>query len=379
MRRSCFALWLKCAQEAAMRNELQPTKAYYSPNRRAATLALASVCWPTATRAQRAAPVSPWHADRLPALEAQLRANPNVRAFLMERRGATFAHYRADTTPNTRANVASVTKTVMSLLVGIAIERGLIASVNEPLADFFTEYARGPYAATMQRVTLRHLLTLTPGFESSGLDANSDFMAFTQRLYQPGILEHALGRRVVDAPGTKFYYSNLDVHLVAMALSRRLKAPMADFARETLFQPLGMETVEWPQGPDGIPNGASELRLSAQELMRLGRMMLDGGMWQGRQLVPRQYILEATTRQVASDAPVRGPAVLWGYGYLIWTASTPGDNLAAYYAAGYGGQFIYVVPALDLVVVATTDQVSREVAGRTAAIIRDFALPAVPR
>ena len=88
---------------------------------------------------------------------------------------------------------------------------------------------------------------------------------------------------------------------------------------------------------------------------------------------------EATTRKIASDLPARGPQELWGYGYLWWLSSTPRDNLAAYYAAGYGGQFIYVVPGLDLVVATATDPVSREVAGRTALLIRDFALAAVPR
>lgn len=349
------------------------------PDRRTATVALAGALWAPASWCQTAARAAPWHADRLALLEAQLRANPNIRALLMERHGAAFTHYRADTTPTTRANVASITKTVVSLLVGIAIGRGLIANVDEPLAAFFTEHAQGPHAATLQRVTLRHLLTLTPGFERSGLDENSDYMAFTQRFYGQGLLQYALGRRIAEAPGTKFYYSNIDVHLVAMALARRLKVPFAEFVREALFQPLGIGTVEWPASSDGIPNGASELRLSAAELMRLGRLMLDGGRWEGRQVVPQQYLREATTRQVASDVTPRGPAALWGYGYLIWLASTPGDNLPAFYAAGYGGQFIYVVPALELVVVATTDQVSRQVAAQTAAIIRDFAVPAVTR
>lgn len=353
--------------------------ARHSPSRRTATVALASAFWATATGAQVAAPAAPWHADRLQPLEAQLRANPHVRAFLMERRGTSFAHYRADTSAATRANVASVTKTVIGLLVGIAIGRGVIASVDEPLAAIFTEHARGPQAATLQRVTLRHLLTMSAGFDRMGLTMDSDYMAFTHRLYAPGLLQHALGRRIVDAPGTRFHYSNIDAHLIALALSRRLKVPLAEFAREALFQPLGIESLDWPAGPDGVPNGASELRLSAAELMRLGRMMLDGGRWQDRQVVPRQFVRDATTRHIATGLPVRGPAELWGYGYLVWTSSTPGDNLPAYAAAGYGGQFVYVVPALELVVVALTEHLSREVASRTAAIIRDFALPAVTR
>ena len=108
-------------------------------------------------------------------------------------------------------------------------------------------------------------------------------------------------------------------------------------------------------------------------------MMVDGGRWQGRQVVPAAFVREATTPKVATNIVPRGRKELWGYGWLWWTASTPGDDLPAFYAAGYGGQFVYCVPALDLVVVALTEQVSREVAARTSLVIRDYVVPAVPR
>lgn len=342
-------------------------------------VALALAVWMPA-QAQPAAQRPAWDAARLQALEAQLRATPHVRAFLAERGGEPgFTYYRADTSSTSRLNVASVTKSVTALLAGIAIGQGAVASVDEPLAAFFPEHAQGPNAAALSRVTLRHLLTLSSGFDRQGLDTNTDYPDFMQRLHAPGQLGHALARRLVDEPGSRFYYSNADAHLVAAVLSRRLKVPLAEFARDQLFLPLGISAFGWPAGSDGIPNGAGELQLTAPDLLRIGRMVLDGGRWQGRQVVPERFVREATSRLVASDVPPRGPKELWGYGYLWWTSSTPGDHSPAFYAAGYGGQFIYVVPALDLVVVAITDQVSREVAGRTAAIIRDFALPAAAR
>lgn len=362
-----------------MTSASDPRAPSWASIRRAMTFAMAAGLLPTAAPGQAATSAAPWHADRINALEAQLRANPHVRAFLMQRGSSTFAYYRPDTTPTTLVNVASVTKSVVALLVGIAIERGAISGVDEPLSAFFPEHARGPNGQALRRVTLRHLLTMSSGFDRKGFASNSDHPDFQQRFYAPGLLAYALGRELEIEPGRAFYYGNLNSHLVAVALSRRLQVPLAQFARDELFGPLGIERFDWATGEDGIPNGASELRIAMPDLLRIGRMMCDGGRWNGQQVVPQAFVQEATSRKIHSDIPPRGRQELWGYGYLWWTASTPGEDLPAYFASGYGGQYIYVVPALDLVVVATTDQVSRQVGGQTGLIIRDFALPAVTR
>lgn len=351
----------------------------WASTRRALAFAIAAGLVPVASLAQQAPQPRAWDADRLQALQAQLRASPHVRAFLMQRGASTFEYYRPDTTPTTLVNVASVTKSVVALLVGIAIERGAISGVDEPLSAFFPEHAQGTNAQALRRVTLRHLLTMSSGFDRKGFPSNSDHPDFMQRFYAPGLLEYALGRELESEPGRAFYYGNLNSHLVAAALSRRLKVPLAQFARDELFGPLGIERFDWATGQDGLANGASELRLTMPDLLRIGRMMCNGGRWNGRQLVPQGFVQEATSRKIHSDIPPRGRPDLWGYGYLWWTSSTPGEDLPAYFASGYGGQYIYVVPALDLVVVATTDQVSRQVGAATGLVIRDFALPAVAR
>lgn len=338
--------------------------------RRTALTALATAAFVTVARSQPA-----WNTERIQALEAQLQAAPHVRALLMERRGASFAYYQQGITASSRMNVASVTKSVVSLLVGIAIERGAIASVEEPLAAFFPEHAQGPGAAALQRVTLRHLLTMSSGFDRGGITYD-DYIDFSRRLYAPGFLAYALARPLAYEPGSRFQYNSVDTHLLALALARRLKVPLAEFAQDVLFRPLGIHGVEWPTGQDGVPNGAAELRLTAPEMLRIGQMMRAGGSWEGRQLVPAAFVREATVRKIASDIPPRGRADLWGYGYLWWLSSTPGDELPAYNASGFGGQFIYVVPALEVVVVALTEQISRAVAIQTATIIREAALPA---
>jgi CubicO group peptidase (beta-lactamase class C family) len=116
---------------------------------------------------------------------------------------------------------------------------------------------------------------------------------------------------------------NTDTHLLALALARRLKVPLMEFAQEALFRPLGIDGAEWSAGHDGVPIGAAELRLTAPEMLRIGQMMRAGGSWQGRQVVPAAFVREATTRKIATDIPPRGRPELWGYGYLFWLSSIP--------------------------------------------------------
>lgn len=183
----------------------------------------------------------------------------------MERRGASFDYYKQGFTGSSRMNVASVTKSVVSLLVGIAMERGAIASVEEPLAAFFPEHAQGPGAAAMQRVTLRHLLTMSSGFGRA--TTYDDYIDLSRRLYAPGFLAYALARPLAHEPGSRFQYDSTDTHLLALALARRLKVSLMEFAQEALFRPLGLQGAEWPVGSDGIPTGGSDMRLTAPEML----------------------------------------------------------------------------------------------------------------
>lgn len=319
--------------------------------------------------------------QKLTALEQHVRADqPAIRSLLIVRDGAiAYEYYRAGVGPQTLHNVYSVTKSVVSLLVGAALHEGLIRSTEEKLLDFFPDAKTWPLDAATAQITLAHMLTLTPGFDRGGLDQLTDYNDFVRRFYAPDLLQHALSRRVAHAPGSQFHYSNLDSHLLSFALARRVKTNLVSYAQDKLFTPLGITDFHWPTNALGEANGAAELNLRSRDMAKLGQLVLQQGRWKDRQLVSANYLAAATRRQGASNiTPPRRPD-LWGYGYLWWTASTPGDDLPSFYAVGYGGQYIYVVPALNAVVVATTDAQSRATAAKTGAVIRDYALPAIER
>jgi CubicO group peptidase (beta-lactamase class C family) len=320
-------------------------------------------------------------AQNAAALEEHLRTQqPAIRSLLVLSQGApVFEFYREGLGPQTKHNVYSVTKSVVSLLVGIAIDQGHIRGTDETLAQLFPELEASQSSATARGITLAHLLTLSTGFDHSHVSRETDYGEFQRRFYAPGLLAYALGRRTVDPPGSRFYYSNLDSHLVALAVAKRVNQSVAAYAQQHLFMPLGITDYAWEVNAHGQTNGASELQLSARDMAKIGQLVLQRGLWDGKQLVSAQYIDQATRRHVASDVPPRSKPELWGYGYLWWTATTPNDDLPAFYAAGYGGQFIYLVPQLKAVIVATTDAQSRAVAARTGAVLRDFVLPSLSR
>lgn len=155
---------------------------------------------------------------------------------------------------------------------------------------------------------------------------------------------------MLDAPGRQFSYDNQASHLLSIVLTRAIKQDPARFARQHLFGPLGIENYAWLLDDEGNLQGASGLSLTAGDMARIGRLCLQGGRWNGMQLVPETYVTEATQQHNHGGWPV-GAA---DYGYLWWISRPPGET-AAYFAAGVGGQLIYVVPARDLVIAIAGD------------------------
>ncbi len=319
--------------------------------------------------------------ERIAALQARLTSQePAIRGLLIQRNGKiAYEYYRQGLEPSSLHIVNSVTKSVVSLLIGIAVGKGIIPSVHTPVAELFPGRVNTLANPLLASMTLAHLLSLSSGFDHSMVNRDTDYQHFLQNFYTDRLTQLAFSRRVTNSPGSAFYYSNLDSQLVALALSGRLNMRLDDWAKQELFTPLGISNFQWQSNAQGEINGAAGLSLTILDMAKIGQLVLQDGQWNSRQIVSSDYIALSTKRHLATDVPTRGNAQLWGYGYLWWTASTREEDFPAVYAAGYGGQFIYIVPKLNTVIVVATDPLSRDTAARTAQVIRDFALPVVSK
>jgi CubicO group peptidase (beta-lactamase class C family) len=239
------------------------------------------------------------------------------------------AHYRGPE----RADVFSVTKSVLATVAGIAARRGLLPGLDEPVHAVLPELRGTP----AQGQTWRHLLTMTRGAAVDGPWDVDEITALPR-----GQVERVASAPRLDPPGQVFRYDNGAAHLLSAGLSAVLGGPVAAFAAAELFAPLGIAEPSWAADPAGVTYGFAHLRLSAADLGRLGELWRAGGAWRGRPLVDPAFAAAMTRAQSPGGPPEHLP-----YGRLIWV----GDSYVL--AGGWAGQHVLVLPGA--VVVTTGD------------------------
>ena len=249
---------------------------------------------------------------------------------------------------DTLHNVKSVSKSVASLAVGIAIDRGLIRSVNEPIFSFFPELSdlRSPEKEPIQ---LLHALTMSMGLEwVEATPATGDENNDEARMHMaPDPCRYVLGLAVTAPPGQEFFYNTGALTLVSAIVRKATGRPLDEFARETLFEPMGITGVEWIR-VKGDTDAGGGLRLRPRDMAKIGQLVLAGGRWNDRQLVSKAWIETSTAPKLkATDNQL--------YGYLWWLGRSrlAERDILWVGALGRGGQSIRIVPELDLVVVVT--------------------------
>ena len=265
---------------------------------------------------------------------------PRLHSLLVSWRGAViFERYFNGARPARPANIKSASKSVISALVGIAVDRQLIAGVDQPIGPFFPELA-GEANREKRGITIDNLLTMQSGLGST---SNRYYGAWVQ---SGNWVRHALNRPLERPPGSGMEYSTGNSHLLSAILTRTTGKSTWQFAQDSLARPLGFSLAQWPRDPQGIYFGGNDMLLTPRQMMAFGELYLNRGRVKGAQVVPAQWVDVSFVPRTRSN---------WSgeqYGYGWWIRDMAG--VPAYYAWGFGGQFIFVMPRLQLVVVSTS-------------------------
>jgi len=288
----------------------------------------------------------------------------NVHGVLIVRNGYTVVEaYYPPYGPNTRHSTASVGKSFTGALVGVAIHEGYIEGVDQKVADFFPDHSALQNDPLKQAMTVEHLLTMTSGLDwpESAASYSSSRNIMNQMMRSSDWVRFVLDRPMVAQPGTTFNYSSGVSHLLSAIIQEATGMRTISFAHTHLFEPLDISRVHWPSDPHGIAFGAGGLRLRPRDMAKLGQLYLQGGVWNGQQVVSAEWV-EAS---IAKQASAHGAAPY--YGYQWWVRSN-----GIYAAHGYRGQRIFVIPALEMVVVFTADLSGN----MPSALLSNFIIPA---
>lgn len=276
--------------------------------------------------------------------------------------------------PATLHDARSVTKSVVGLLYGIALADGSVPALDQPLVRAFPEYSDLTGDQPRTRILVRHALTMTMGTEWDETipywnPANSE-----RRMYDaPDCCRFALDRPLVAAAGERWCYNGGATALVARLISKGTGRPLLDYARERLLRPLGVDEVEWMEDRTGEPMAAAGLRLTPRGLAKIGQLVLNRGRWQEHEIVPARWIDDSTAPHA-----VVAPQVRYGY---FWRSSQSlvGDATVSWSAAvGNGGQRVYVLRDLNMVVVIMAGNYDNSDADTVPlAVLQEFVLPAI--
>jgi CubicO group peptidase (beta-lactamase class C family) len=295
------------------------------------------------------------HDGMVLSLADYLRRNPTTS--LLVARGGTilFEHYQYSRTDTDRFLSFSMAKTVTGMLIGIAVREGAIRSIDQPAADYVTELAGTEYGGT----SIRNLLRMASGVAfRETYDGTDDATKLRVMQYSRG---GPPGTRIVssfnqrEAPaGTRFHYASAETAVLGLVLRRAVNMPLAEYLSTRIWQPMGAEAdATWGVDNSGVETAQCCLSAVARDWLRLGMLLAADGERNGREIIPRAWVLEATT----PSAPFLAPGVAartFGYGYQTWLLPGPGRRFAL---MGLHGQAIFVDPNAKLVLVHTAVQV----------------------
>lgn len=270
--------------------------------------------------------------------------HPSLRSLLIIKNGyMIFEEYYNEAKPDERTHICSATKSITSLVLGSLTDKNNEITVEDPISNFFKNNNCISQINDKQ-ITLRHLLTMSAGFDWSEngpsdwpIDGKTDWFNL------------ALCQKFADIPGTRFNYNSGLSHLISGIIANGSISAGSKYANEFLFSKLGIKDYKWNEDNYGYFIGGFGLELKSRDMAKMGFLALNLGKWECHQIIPEKWVIESTSPQIKTNSNTG----IW-YGYHWWIQSIGGEY--CYYAYGYGGQHIMVIPRLDMVIISTCDE-----------------------
>ena len=273
-----------------------------------------------------------------------------ILSFLVIKDGYLLSEYYADGyDKNSLFPFYSCAKSITSAVYGIALDMGIIKSLDTKVADFFPQFTGNG----KENVTIEHLLGFTCGLEWPELSPNTHDHITGEWIQSNNWVDFVLERDMETAPGTKFNYNSGAVHLLSGILQKATGKKLSDFAEKQLFSKIGMKSVKWAEDPQGVTLGGGGIEMTARDAARFGQLYANNGRCGDKQIIPEEWVQVSTRKHSDGDFDYGS------YGYSWWISELGTDKVySMYYTIGINGQFIFVVPDLNLVSVITSEYIS---------------------
>lgn len=265
----------------------------------------------------------------------------SLRSLLIQQHGELLGEsFFNGRSPNRAFNIKSASKSIIGLLVGIAIEEGFIPSVDEPISTYFPEYFEENPDPKKEQITVRNLLSMQTGLRST---SSGNYGAWVM---SDNWVEYALDQDFVSQIDGRMVYSTGTSHLLSVIITKAAGMSTKAFAEKFLFAPLDVTVGGWDRDPQGYYMGGNNLALKPSDMLKIGQMLIDKGVWEGEQIISMDWIIDSFKTYTYSNY---NP---YGYGYQWWNKRT--GKYTTLFAWGHGGQYIMMIPELDAVVVMTS-------------------------
>lgn len=301
------------------------------------------------TRMVKAGQGNPWpqgtdynKRELSPVLRETLEQYRSVAFLVIQRDSIRYEEYWDSYGPASLSNSFSVAKSIIGILTGIALDEGKVKSIDDPVCSYIPEYCQGADAT----LTIRHLLMM-----SSGLNYDEGYASLfgqvTRSYYGTDLRDQMLDLDVVTEPGKEFNYMSSNTELLAFVIAKATGTTVSEYASEKLWKPIQAEhDAQWSlDHKDGVEKAYCCFYSNARDFARIGKLFLQRGQWNGRQVVSEAYVAQSVTPALITDNGLPNKV----YGYQWWLTEQSGQKV--FYARGILGQYIFVIPALDLVAV----------------------------